>query len=40
MSILFHKKSRKVVRVLFAILAVLVTFSMLALYAPGIFTMF
>ena len=35
MSILFHKKSRKIVKGAFAVVAVLIALSMVLLYAPG-----
>jgi hypothetical protein len=36
MSVLFHKKSRKAMKVIFGIVGVLVVASMILLYAPGI----
>lgn len=40
MSILFSKKGRKAVKVIFGILAVVVTLSMIAMSAPGLWGMF
>jgi hypothetical protein len=39
MSILFHKKSKKVMGVVFGIVGVLVVTSMILLYAPGILSL-
>jgi hypothetical protein len=36
MSILFHKKSKKAMNIIFGIIGVLVVASMILLYAPGI----
>jgi hypothetical protein len=40
MSILFSKKGRKAVKVVFGIVAVLVTLSMILMSAPGLIGMF
>lgn len=40
MSVLFSKKGRKAVKVLFGILAVVITLSMILWSMPGVFGMF
>lgn len=40
MSILFSKKGRKAIQVIFSFVAVLVTLSMILMFAPGIVAMF
>jgi hypothetical protein len=40
MSLLFHKKSQRIIRAVFLVVGILVVISMLGLYAPGIFTYF
>lgn len=40
MSILFRKQGRKIIRIIFIFLAVLVTLSMIAFSAPGLFGLF
>jgi len=37
MSILFHQKSKKTIKVVFGFLAILIAISMVFLYAPGFF---
>ncbi len=40
MSFLFHKRTKKIINVLWAIIAVCVTLSMILLFAPGIVNLF
>lgn len=40
MSIIFSKKGRKAIQFIFGFVAILVTISMIALYAPGIALLF
>lgn len=40
MSFLFHKKTRKVVNVVWSVIAVLVTLGMVIFFAPGLYTLF
>lgn len=40
MSFLFHKRTKKVVKVVWAVVAVLVILSMVVFFAPGLVNMF
>lgn len=40
MSFLFHRKTKKVIQTVWAVVAVLVSISMVVFFAPGLMTLF